>query len=152
MTRIRTLMVALLFVGLAAACGSSANQVNPFPECPMPEGGSYTGRWASNLGDMELTQDGATVIGTWKDLPAHKTGHIEGTVRGCLLLFSWTQVDEMIPGMPRESTGRGVFQYIVELQSGTGSSVHRFEGTWGYDNDLQGGGVWNGRKKRETGG
>jgi hypothetical protein len=116
----------------------------------MPEGGSFTGHWGSNLGDMELTQDGATAVGSWKDLPNHKTGRIEGTVRGCLLRFSWTQTDDMIPGMPRVTTGRGVFRYIIDPPVGTGLPIHRFEGTWGYDQDVQGGGTWTGRKKREN--
>jgi hypothetical protein len=152
MTMFRTLRAVSLVTALVAGCGgATANQQNPFPDCPLPEGAGFTGRWGSNLGDMELSQDGNTVVGSWKDLPNHKTGHIEGTMRGCLLLFSWTQSDDMIPGMPRESTGRGVFRYILDPASGTGVPIHRFEGTWGYGNDLQGGGVWNGRKKREGG-
>ena len=142
MTMFRTLRAVSLVIALVAGCGGApANQQNPFPDCPLTEGAGFTGRWGSNLGVMELSQDGATVVGSWKDLPNHKTGHIEGTMRGCLLLFSWTQSDDMIPGMPRESTGRGVFRYILDPASGTGVPIHRFEGTWGYGNDLQGGGV-----------
>jgi hypothetical protein len=92
---------------------------------------------------------GATVVGSWKDLPNHKTGRVEGTVRGCLLMFSWTQTDDMIPNMPRETSGHGVLQYIVDPPVGTGRPIHRFEGSWGYDQDVQGGGMWTGRKKRE---
>jgi len=150
MTRFKSLTAVLLVSGLAAACGGpTADQRSPFPDCAMPEGGTYSGRWTTNLGDLELTQDGTTVVGSWKDLPNHKTGHVEGTARGCLLFFSWNQEDEAVPGMPRQTTGRGVFQYVIDPPLGTGLPVHRFEGTWGYDLDVQGGGVWHGRKKRE---
>ncbi|NMC71064.1 MAG: hypothetical protein GYA57_13500 [Myxococcales bacterium] len=151
MRRTRTVIVALGLVVASCNGGGGGNTASPYPDCPMPEGGNFSGRWNTNLGDMTLTQDGTTVVGSWKDLPNHKSGNIEGTVRGCLLFFSWTQTDDTIPGRPRQTNGRGVFRYVVDPPVGTGLPIHRFEGTWGYDNDVQGGGVWTGRKRREGG-
>jgi len=148
MTRFLTLAFVLV-LAFATGCPSNPNAQSPFPECAMPEDGTFSGRYGTNMGDLEMTQDGATVVGSWKDLPNHKTGRIEGTVRGCLLMFSWTQTDDMIPNMPRETSGRGVLQYVVDPAVGTGRPIHRFEGTWGYDQEVQGGGLWTGRKKRE---
>lgn len=148
----RTLTLVAVFGLAVAACnGSSGSTQSPYPDCAMPDGGNFTGRWNTNLGDMELSQDGTTVVGSWKDPPNHKTGNVEGTVRGCLLFFSWTQTDDTIPGMPRLTRGRGVLQYVVDPPMGAGPPIHRFEGSWGYDNDVQGGGVWTGRKRREGG-
>ncbi|MBI5500439.1 MAG: hypothetical protein HY907_09360 [Deltaproteobacteria bacterium] len=148
MKRVLWFACVVLATAMAGCSGRGPNAQSPFPECTMPEGGSYTGRWATNMGDMELSQDGNTVVGTWKDVEWHKSGHIEGTVRGCLLLFSWTQIDERIPNVPRETTGHGVLQYIIDPPVGTGLPVHRFDGTWGHDRDMQGGGAWTGRKRR----
>ena len=51
--------------------------------------------------------------------------------------------------MPRVTNGRGVLQYVVDPPVGaTGRPVHRFEGTWGYGQDVQAGGAWTGRKRR----
>lgn len=148
MKKTRILAIALGFAVVACA-RNGAKTESPFPDCPMPEGGSFTGRWHTNLGDMTLSQEGATVVGSWEDPPNYKSGNIEGTVRGCLLFFRWVQKDERIAGRPRQTEGRGVFRYVIDPAVGTGVEVHRIEGTWGYDQAVQGGGIWNGRKRRE---
>lgn len=149
MKRVLFFAGAMLAALLAGCSGPGPNTQSPFPECAMPEEGSFTGRWATNMGDLELSQDGATVVGSWSDVANHKKGNIEGTARGCLLFFSWTQTDDKIPGMPRVTNGRGVLQYVVDPPVGTtGRPVHRFEGTWGYGQDVQAGGAWTGRKRR----
>jgi hypothetical protein len=139
------LAVCVAVFGFAmAGCGpSQGHPESQFQPCPMPQGGNYTGHWYTNSGEMDLEQSGSTVTGSWDDTVAHKEGHIEGTVDGCLLYFSWTQDDNTVPGHPRRVGGRGVLRYFREGQD------TKFEGTWGYDQEVEGGGLWTGRRRRE---
>jgi hypothetical protein len=88
---------------------------------------SFTGRWNTNWGPMEMTQKAIQVMG-------HYTGQfkgiIDGTASGRRLDFTWSQ--------PDGEHGRGHF-----VLSDDGNS---FDGTWGMNNSDSDGGNWTGTR------
>jgi hypothetical protein len=104
----------------------------------MPASGDFDGVYGSDWGRMELTVSGDKVLGLFEAEKRH--GRIEGAVTGDLLHFAWTQWNEDMQGKIRQTTGRGVFRYIVQTQA-VGDDLkeeHGLEGTWGYDNSEVG--------------
>jgi hypothetical protein len=146
---VRSFAAVLLFV-LGIGCGGAEPQTRiPFDPCSMPPEGNWTGEWNSpQFGIMQVSQSGQSVVGQWNNDVTHRVGRLEGTMQGCLVLFTWNESDNTVPGMPRQFSGRGVFRYIYEPPSGAAADAHRFEGTWGYGNEVQGGGAWEGRRRR----
>jgi hypothetical protein len=118
---------------LAAACGGSAHVVkSKWKPGPMPAAGNFDGVYGSDFGRLEITVSGDAAIGLY-EADKHY-GRLEGKVDGDLLHFSWTQWNEDMQGKLRETTGRGVFRYIVTTQT-MGDRVdeeHSLDGTWGY--------------------
>jgi hypothetical protein len=88
---------------------------------------TFTGRWNTNWGPMEMTQKGSQVMG-------HYTGQfkgiIDGTVSGNRLDFTWSQ--------PNGEHGKGYF-----VLSGDGNSI---DGMWGTDESDSNGGNWTGTR------
>lgn len=141
------MMRALLIFGLslvtAAAVGCGASQGGgPAQAGKMPPGGNFDGVFQSPAyGRMEFTVEGANVLGLYEG--ERHWGRIEGTVNGNLLSFHWTQWNADMQGKVRESSGRGYFKYIVEVEGGatTTREVHRINGEWGYG-EAETGNVW----------
>ena len=123
----------------ASACGGGGVSV---AEGPMPEGGSFTGVWYSpQWGELHMSQTGAQVIGEYTR--NERRGRIQGTVQGNVLRFEWTQSLELVGGRPTTTRGRGYFRYTIG-----DDGDHYFEGEWGHDDSLTGGGAWNGVRDR----
>jgi hypothetical protein len=126
-------------VALAAGCGAAGFSL---PQSPMPQGGSFTGVWHSpQYGDMQLVQTGESVVGDYtKD---ERRGHIEGTARGGVLDFEWTETRELVAGRPTTTRGHGFFRYRIG-----DDGDHYIQGQWGHDANYVGGGEWNGVRDR----
>ncbi len=124
-----------------AACGG--NSVN-IPEGPMPQGGSFTGVWHSpQYGTMQMVQTGNNVIGEYtKD---ERTGRIQGTARGNVLRFQWSEERELVAGRPVVTRGRGYFVYAIGEDGD-----HYIRGRWGVDDDESNGGEWNAARDRRA--
>lgn len=134
---------ALIFsAGLViAGCGGGGVNV---PEGPMPEGGSFTGVWHSpQYGRMQMVQTGNNVIGEYvKD---ERTGRIQGTARGNVLRFEWTEERELVAGRPVVTRGLGYFRYSIGEDGD-----HYITGEWGIDDNRSGGGEWNAVRDRRA--
>lgn len=124
-----------------AGCGGGGVSV---PEGPMPQGGSFTGVWHSpQYGRMEMVQTGQQVVGEYvKD---ERTGRIQGTVRGNVLRFEWSESRELVSGRPVTTRGRGYFRYTIGEDGD-----HYVEGEWGVDDNMSGGGEWNAARDRRA--
>lgn len=133
---------------VAGGCGSNGGRPSgPFDACPMPAGERYDGKYyrVPDGIQMQLTQTGNTLSGTWDDSRAHRSARIEGTIEGCLAYFSWTETDEGIPGMPRTRNGRGAFRYMMPDPDAT-DQARRLDMVIGHGNDVEGAGQWQWRK------
>jgi len=117
-----------------AQSGSLAN--------PMPEGGNFDGVYQSDFGRLEITVNGDFAYGLYEG--DRQFGRLEGKLSGTVLRFEWKQWDERLGGKLRESSGRGVFNYILEFKAvgDKQKAVHRLEGEWGYGEE-QAGNRWN---------
>lgn len=135
----RAITITFATLALVAACGGGGVNI---PEGPMPEGGSFTGVWHSpQYGTMQMEQNGQQVVGTYeKD---ERRGRIQGTVRGNVLRFEWSETREMVSGVPRTNRGRGYFRYSLG-----DDGDHYIQGEWGVDNNETGGGPWEAVRDR----
>lgn len=82
---------------------------------PMPQGELFTGFYRSQLmGDISLQQTGDAVVGDYEydRAQCHVLGHLEGTVEGNVLRFSWRE-DKRACGFQTPTTGRGFALYDV---------------------------------------
>lgn len=133
----RVLFASILCVA-ATACGGGVS----IPEGPMPQGGSFTGVWHSpQYGEMHMVQTGNSVVGEYtKD---ERRGRIQGSVRGNVMRFEWSEEREMVAGHPITTRGRGYFRYAIG-QDGD----HYVQGEWGHDENMAGGGPWNAVRDR----
>jgi hypothetical protein len=137
-----TLAIVLGVASLAlAGCGGSGVSVE---EGPMPEGGSYTGVWHSpQYGEMHMVQTGQQVVGEYtKD---ERQGRIQGTVRGNVMRFEWSEQRELVAGNPITTRGRGYFRYAIGEDGD-----HYIRGEWGHDDEMTGGGPWNAVRDRRA--
>jgi hypothetical protein len=124
--------LGLVVFAFIAACGGNKEAL--YTRGPMPMNGNFDGVYSSDFGRMELTvEGGSTVVGLYEN--NDKYGRLEGEIKDNLLLFSWTQWDVNMRGKLRETTGRGVFQYMVEEAPGGGAPTHWLKGFWAYAKD-----------------
>ncbi|HJL19275.1 MAG TPA: hypothetical protein RMH99_26660 [Sandaracinaceae bacterium LLY-WYZ-13_1] len=137
---------ALCLLVAAGACVpgcGGADGVN-VDEGPMPEGGSFTGVWHSpQYGEMHMVQTGQQVVGEYTKDERH--GRIQGTVRGNVMRFEWTEEREMVAGRPTTTRGRGFFRYAIG-----DDGDHYIQGRWGHDDEMTGGGPWNAVRDRRA--
>jgi hypothetical protein len=120
------------------ACGGGVS----IPEGPMPQGGSYTGVWHSpQYGEMQMVQTGNAVVGEYTKDERH--GRLQGSVRGNVMRFEWSEEREMVAGHPITTRGRGYFRYAVGPDGD-----HYLQGEWGVDENMAGGGPWNAVRDR----
>ena len=93
----------------SVGCGGGGVNV---PEGPMPQGGTFSGVWHSpQYGEMHMVQTGQQVIGEYtKD---ERSGRIQGTVRGNVMRFEWSEQREMVSGVAQTTRGRGYFRYAI---------------------------------------
>ena len=134
--------MAILFGALSlavAGCGGGGVDV---PEGPMPQGGTFSGVWHSpQYGEMQMVQTGQNVVGEYvKD---ERRGRIQGTVRGNVMRFEWSENRELVAGRPIVTRGRGYFRYAIGEDGD-----HYVRGEWGHDDDMAGGGPWNAVRDR----
>jgi hypothetical protein len=108
----------------------------------MPQGGSFSGVWHSpQYGEMQMVQTGQSVLGEYtKD---ERTGRVQGTVRGNVMRFEWSEQREMVAGRPVTTRGRGYFRYAIGEDGD-----HYIRGEWGVDANMTGGGEWNAVRDR----
>ncbi len=126
--------VASLFVSalLLSACGASTKGAQVV-KGPMPDEGNFDGVYQSDFGRLELTVDASgNASGLYEKNDEY--GRIAGEVNGNLLVFSWTQWNEEMRGKTRETSGRGVFQYVIEevATTTTARKYHQLKGWWNY--------------------
>jgi hypothetical protein len=132
MKRLSTLILIGLIIGAAPVLISGCVSAPPSYPASAPCV-SFVGTWNTDVGPVEITQDGCDAIGTFPSPLRFRT--IRGTVRGQRLEFDWEGP---------LGTGRGIV-----TMSETGDS---FSGTFGYGNSVSGGtfsgtrGVWPGAK------
>ncbi len=122
-------ILAMVILG----CGASKKEAL-WQRGPMHFDGNFDGVYQSEYGRLELTVEGGDkVVGLFeKD---DKYGRIEGEIKDNLLFFTWTQWDEGMKGKARETSGRGVFQYMVDEYATSGGKQkfrHWLRGYWGY--------------------
>jgi len=113
----RALTLLVLCV-LVTGCGQL-----PSPG-PVPPGKSFEGVWDTNWGQLELTQRGSHVHGTYKGF---RNGSVSGDADGNLFIFRWTQMES-------QQWGRGFLQMSPDGD--------RLQGKWGYRKDYTNGGAW----------
>ena len=140
---------ALLVLGfILLGCGANKQELK-YTKGPMPADGNFDGVYQSDFGRMELTADGSgRVVGLYEKNDVY--GRLEGEVEGNLLFFKWTQWNEEMRGKTRETTGDGVFQYIIEEVPTTSSTkkYHKLAGWWNYgEGELTN--PWNAAKLSE---
>ncbi len=142
MKRICIVMLPLLVLSLLPACGGSQGTTK-VKRGPMPPNARWTGTYFTNWGDMELVQQGTSVVGTFGD----RDGKIEGTVDGNVFTFHWSEdAKSSITSTKKRVEGSGVVKFFV-VEAGEGKiDEHRIEGTWGYGSETSGGGKWSGYK------
>ncbi len=119
----------------ACACGSTPQKVKVDPR-PLPAGITYSGTWFSDqYGELVLEQHGSSVVGYYsKD---ERSGRVQGSVDGDLMVYGWTERRELVRGKPNETRGRGYFQ----LLHGDGER-DRIRGEWGLGDNERGSGEW----------
>lgn len=125
----------------SVGCGGGGVNV---PEGPMPQGGTFSGVWHSpQYGEMHMVQTGQQVIGEYtKD---ERSGRIQGTVRGNVMRFEWSEQREMVSGVAQTTRGRGYFRYAIG-----DDGDHYIQGEWGHDDNIAGGGPWNAVRDRRA--
>lgn len=131
-----------LVTAVAVGCGGSQAGSANVQSKKMPPGGNFDGVYQSPAyGRMEFTVEGANVLGLYEG--ERHWGRIEGKAQGNLLSFHWTQWNADMQGKVRESSGRGFFKYIIEVEGGatTTREVHRLKGEWGYG-EAETGNLW----------
>ena len=124
--------LGLIIYVVLAGCGGNKQAL--YQKGPMHPEGNFDGVYQSDFGRLELTVQGNKVTGLYEK--NEKAGRIEGEVKKNLLFFRWTQWDSGLKGKPRETTGRGVFQYMVdeyEMAGGKIKTSHWLKGFWGYE-------------------
>jgi hypothetical protein len=107
-------------VALACPLSEAAANAAPPPTPERPCDGSFNGRWATNLGPIDLAVDGDSVSGSYPG-----GGSIEGTVSGRVLEGAWS--DE-----------RGSGSLLLTLDA----DGRRFDGSWSRQGGA--GGAWHG--------
>ncbi len=128
-------VVLVILIGIVAACGGARDKGPTWQKGPMPEGGNFDGVYSSDFGRLELTvQMDGRVTGLYEG--EQHNGRIEGSVGNNILRFNWTQWNQEMRGKIRETSGEGVFQYIVEDIPVAGGKIKqdtKLLGWWGYD-------------------
>lgn len=134
--------LSTILIGILAAIGGCGGGGVNIPEGPMPDGGSFTGVWHSpQYGEMHMVQSGQAVVGEFTKDERH--GRIQGTVRGNVMRFEWSEERELISGVPSTTRGRGYFRYAIG-----DDGDHYVRGEWGHDDNHSGGGPWNAVRDR----
>ena len=106
-------LLAVCVVFLLAGCGGSGK---------APWTGAFNSPAAGGV--MQLTQNGATVTGTYP-----LEGHLEGTVEGHRLTFKWWQgpgAADGYQGAARNARGDGYF--VIDANGGGFDGHYRLEG------------------------
>ncbi len=138
----RLSLCALLVLALAACSGGNnrngATMNTQIQQGAMPDGGSWSGVWFSNWGEMTIETDGSSIVGQFCDEENNRYGRLEGTARGDVLRLHWTTSDVSMGNRPRESEGSAIVQFSFTEQ-GENQGM-RFEGTWGFNTSNDGGG------------
>jgi hypothetical protein len=124
-----------LFI-FAALAGCAGSKEALYKKGPMHPEGNFDGVYQSDFGRLEITVQGNKATGLYEK--NEKAGRIEGEIKRNLLYFRWTEWDSGLKGKPRETTGRGVFQYMVDeypMADGRVKTSHWLKGFWAYGRD-----------------
>ena len=122
-------MMILLFV-FSTSCKTGAKLPDPQP---LPAGQSWAGLWFSpQFEHMYLRQTGDDVNGIY----TYKFGGtLQGKTNGNLMTFEWIDPGDKTEAR-RSIKGKGWLQMTRE-----GDQI-RLKGEWGYEDNLNGGGIW----------
>lgn len=135
-----SITISLLLVTLSFGCGGAASGVTA---ATMPENGNFSGVYHSpQYGDMNVIQNGSSVVGEYKQEMRH--GKLQGEAEGDLLRFEWTEYKAMVSNRPQETRGHGYFKYMIDKANGD----HVLKGEWGLGDNETGGGEWNAYKQK----
>lgn len=135
-------ILPVLAVLLVFGCGGGQG-VTKIKKGPMPPGARWTGTYFTNWGEMELSQTGSSVVGTFGE----RNGHIEGTADGNILVFHWTENQKSsLTSTKKKVEGSGFMRFYIIKAGEDKIDEHRIEGTWGYGSKKTGGGKWSGYK------
>lgn len=133
----RLISVAFAAAALLACSGTQKPEAGQ-----LPKGASFYGVWQSpQYGNMHLCQTGNQVVGDY--LKNERTGRIQGTIDGDLLVFQWEDRRELVEGKPQIKRGKGYFRIEV-----ADDGDQYLQGEWGMDGEMSGGGPWNAVKLR----
>ena len=102
--------------------------ITPAPVTPVPSGCSFTGTWHTEFGDLQLTQAGTILTGSYN----YQQGNITGTVSGNTATGTWAESPSFKP--PYDA---GDFTFTLS------SNCQSFSGQWRYgscewDGDIRG--------------
>lgn len=140
------LIVVFLSAGLINCSGSQYGSCDNGvgPSGPLPSGAGWSGIWFTNFGQMSITVEGRNLVGEFCDDDRQQWGRIEGTIQGNIVHFRWVSHDVRMVGRDRVTEGSGVIQHQMEKRGDL--EVEKFIGSWGYGNEVCGGGPWRGEK------
>lgn len=123
-------VVLVVLLAVSAGCGGSRGEVK-WARGPMPEGGEFDGVYQSDFGRLEITvEGGSSAVGLYES--DQYAGRLQGVVKGNLLEFSWTQWNQEMRGKIRETSGKGIFQYVIDKTGGGSKDYVHLDGWWGY--------------------
>lgn len=111
----------------------------------MPGGGNWSGVYFSQqYGEMNMVQNGSSVVGEFKQEQSMRSGKIQGEAEGDVLRFEWIEKKGMVSNRPTETRGHGYFRYQIDK----GNGDHVLKGEWGLGEASSGGGPWIAYKQK----
>ncbi len=95
-----------------------------------PQGCSFTGKWSTNWGEMDLVQSGPSVTGNY----TFDEGRINGTVSGGTMSGWWSENASENAYQPPENAGDAIFNMS--------SDCNNLSGVWRYGSEGEFAGGW----------
>jgi hypothetical protein len=140
-------LVTTPLAAMGCAGGSGSGKTASVSPGEMPQDGTWTGVWYSELyGYLHLIQDGNAVVGKWIRPHRDKWGEIKGEATGDLFKFEWSEHVVDLVGPNSTKSGRGYFKY----KRPPGDNVDdTFSGETGFNEDEVGY-PWDGVKQRNV--
>lgn len=145
-------LAAMALVGtplttMGCAGGSGEGKVANITPGEMPQDGTWTGVWYSELyGYLHLVQDGNAVVGKWIRPHRDRWGELKGEATGDVLKFEWSEHVIDLVGPNATKSGRGYFKY----KRPAGDNVDdTFTGEFGLQKDEVGS-PWDAVKQRNV--
>jgi len=113
----RTLVLAFAAALAAApcvACGSEEGKTATVKAGDMPDGQAWSGVYFHPVfGNLNLVEDGNSVVGKWQRTDKSAWGQLSGTKVGNVMHFQWTEHKYGLVGPSASVKGKGYFVYKV---------------------------------------